>query len=57
MCEWDICVKRSCQSRWVDADLRHIPVGECSREKRTITPLYEHVKRGRFECWIYRVTV
>jgi hypothetical protein len=33
------------------------PVGECSREKRTITPLDEHVKDRRFERWVCRVTV
>src|SRR5262252_1657161 len=57
MCERDICVKRSRQSRGINADLRHVPIRECSREKRTVTPLHEHVKRRSFECWIRRVTM
>jgi hypothetical protein len=53
----DIWVERLRQTRRINADLRHVPVRLCAREKRTITSLDKHVKDGRFKGWIGCVTV
>ena len=53
----DIRAKRFRQSRRIDADLRHVAVRFCAREKFAVASLDKDVKDGRFERWIRGMTV
>src|SRR5207248_3760291 len=55
--ERNICAKRIWQNRGIDANLRHIAIRSCAREKFTVALFDEHVQHGLLKCRISRMTV
>src|SRR5438552_10494533 len=53
----NICAKRIRQNCEIDANLRHIAIRFCAREKLAVALFDESVQHGLLKCRISRVTV
>src|SRR5205823_11397523 len=55
--ERDVCAKRVRQNCGIDANLRHIAIRFCAREKFAVALLDENVEHSLFKCRIGGVTM